>query len=80
MPIAAEPEQLHTPSEVAQILRVSRATVYRLIADGALEPTDVRRPGAKRSKLRLSDSSVARYQAQARLPALPQGRGLRRAA
>lgn len=45
------------PAEVAQILGLSRATVYRLIADGEFPTVHV----GKRKATRIEDASVDAY-------------------
>ena len=46
---------VYTIPQVAELLAVSKSTVYRLIDDGALEPIYVR------SKARVRQSAVIRY-------------------
>jgi len=53
--------RLHTINEAAALLRVSRATVYRLIATGDLESVDVAPTGSRSPKTRVSADAIARF-------------------
>jgi len=48
-------QQVYTIDQVAQCLQVSRATVYRLIGEGALEAVPVR------GKHRVRPQAITRY-------------------
>lgn len=52
---------LLTIPEAASELRVSPKTIYRLIADGALEVTDVARPGSFRPRTRVPREAITAY-------------------
>lgn len=52
-------DQLLTIPQFAQRLGVSRATAYRIIADGLVDRTDVGR--GRRPKTRISERAVAKY-------------------
>lgn len=57
----SEKAQLHDIDETAEILRVSRVTVYRLIAAGDLESIDAAPTGSRRSKTRVSEEAITRF-------------------
>lgn len=57
----ATEQQLNTIPETAAKLRISRDTVYRLIAGGALGSCDVSTPGARRPKTRVSDVHIQAF-------------------
>ena len=53
--------KLLTIPEAADLLSCSKTHVYDLNADGALEAVDIARPGAKRSKTRVTASALQGY-------------------
>jgi hypothetical protein len=55
---------VHTIPRVAELLGCSENHAYRLIAAGQLEAIDIAVPGARRTKLRVTDKELARYIAQ----------------
>jgi excisionase family DNA binding protein len=52
-------ERLLTIPQFAECIGVSRATAYRIVADGLIDRTDVGRGG--KPKTRISESALARY-------------------
>lgn len=52
---------LLTVVEAAEALGVSDDTVYRYIADGDLDVTDVARKGSRRAKTRIPRKSIERF-------------------
>lgn len=60
MKTAAVADQMFTIPDVMARLRVSRATVYRLIADGELKRHDMGR-GTRATKTRISESELKRF-------------------
>ena len=48
-------KKLHRPDEAAEMLSVSRSSIYRLVADGALEACKVR------GSLRITTSSIEAF-------------------
>ena len=60
----------HTVKEAAEILRVSRGTVYGMCAAGTLYP--VRRVGLGRGKILISDVALAEGDRRTDPPAEPQ--------
>lgn len=61
MAAASAPPPLLTVLETAVALRVSDDTVYRLIAAGDLESTDVAPTGSRRPKTRVLAKSVNEF-------------------
>lgn len=59
---------LLTIPETAAELRCHKDTVYGLISDGLLHAVDMRRPGAKQPKTRVSREALDDY--VARLPSV----------
>lgn len=59
-----EGEVFHTIPEAGVLLKVSRAHAYRLVADGELKTIDVGRPGAKKPKSRVPQSSIDAWTAK----------------
>lgn len=59
-------EQLLTIPEFAKRLGVSRATAYRIVADGLVDRTDVGRGG--KPKTRISERALAKYLANREIP------------
>lgn len=53
--------RLHDITTTAEILGVSRDTVYRLIATGDLESCDVAPTGSRQSKTRVSDDAIRAF-------------------
>lgn len=53
--------KLLTIPEAADQLRCSKTHVYDLIADGVLPAVDIARPGAKRSKTRVTAAALEGY-------------------
>lgn len=53
--------RLYTIDETAELLRVGRVTVYRLIAAGDLEATDVAPTGSRSPKTRVSEDAIAAF-------------------
>lgn len=53
--------QFLTIPETADRLRCGRTHVYDLIARGELEVIDISRPGARRSKTRIPETSLEAY-------------------
>lgn len=53
--------KLLTIPEAAALLACSKTHVYDLIADGALPAVDISRPGAKRSKTRVTAAALESY-------------------
>lgn len=53
--------QFLTVPETAERLRCGRTHVYDLIARGELAVIDISRPGAKRSKTRVPETSLEDY-------------------
>ena len=53
-------DELITYAEAAERLSVSRATLYRMIADGLLTPVGVPRPSRRGTVPRLRAADVAR--------------------
>jgi excisionase family DNA binding protein len=68
-PPPSGPPRLLKVDEVAVYLGVSRATVYRMLGQGAIARTDVARPGSKSTRSRVSESALAAYLARATTPA-----------
>lgn len=60
MKAATTADQLLTVPEVAQRLRVSRATAYRHIADGSIRTVEAGR-GKRATKSRVRESELARF-------------------
>jgi excisionase family DNA binding protein len=54
-------DTLLTPGEVADRMGCSEKHVYRLIADGEFETTDISRTGSRKSKTRVPSGSLAEY-------------------
>lgn len=54
-------DELLSVAEAASRLRISVATVYRLIADGALEKQHVAVPGTRARRTRIPATSVDTY-------------------
>jgi len=50
-----------TVLDVAQRLRTHKQTVYRLIYDGELAWTDLAKNGAKRRRIRISETALMKY-------------------
>lgn len=69
----AKAEKWFTIPELVELLGVSRATVYRLIAAGRLDVSDAGL-GSRRTKSRIPESAVAKYQASTAMPAPKRGR------
>lgn len=55
------PEELYTIPETALRLGCSKNHVYRLIAAGVLNATDIAEEGARRTKLRVTEGSLADF-------------------
>lgn len=53
--------KLLTIPDAAAVLSCSKTHVYDLIADGVLEAVDIARPGAKRSKTRVTAAALHAY-------------------
>jgi len=51
---------VYTIDQAAEALQLSRATVYRLIADGSLRAKDLRPRKSKRSKMRIPVDEIRR--------------------
>lgn len=60
MTAPAAPHML-TVLDVADRLRTHKQTVYRLIYDGELKWTDLAKKGAKRRRIRVSESALSAY-------------------
>jgi excisionase family DNA binding protein len=58
-----------TVLDAAAELRVDKQTVYRLIWGGQLGWTDVRGPGAKRARIRISPQALTTYLKKRERPA-----------
>lgn len=72
--LAAELAQLKgalKPAEVAELLEVHPATVYRLIASGQLETVQVGSGTKRRTGLKVPQSSVVNYLRGARVMPTP---------
>lgn len=52
---------LSIPDVCARLGRVSKNHVYRLIASGELEATDISNPDSTQSKTRVPDASLERF-------------------
>lgn len=62
-------DRLRGIDETAEILGVSRVTVYRLISAGDLAACDVAPTGSRRPKTRVADSAIDRFiEARTRQP------------
>lgn len=57
----AAPPLLLTVQQAATALGVSDDTVYRYIADGDLDTTDVARKGSRRAKTRVPLASIEKF-------------------
>lgn len=53
--------RLYRIEEVAELLDVSRATAYRLVASGDLGSCDVAPTGSKRPKTRISEAHLTKF-------------------
>lgn len=60
MSAATAPNML-TILEVAERLRIGKQTVYRLIWGGELGWTDISSKGAKRRRIRVSETALTKY-------------------
>lgn len=60
MSTATAPHML-TVLDVAERLRTHKQTVYRLIYDGELKWTDLAKAGAKRRRIRVSETALMAY-------------------
>jgi excisionase family DNA binding protein len=55
------PRRLLTPAEVAEQLQIGRTAVYDLIASGDLPVVDVRSPGSKRARSRITEADLKAF-------------------
>lgn len=53
--------RLYRIEQAAELLDVSRATAYRLVAAGDLGSVDVAPTGSKRPKTRVSEAHIAKF-------------------
>lgn len=53
--------RLYRIEQAAELLDVSRATAYRLVAAGDLGSVDVAPSGSKRAKTRVSEAHIAKF-------------------
>lgn len=60
MTTATAPRML-TVLDVAERLRTHKQTVYRLIYEGDLAWTDLAKKGAKRRRIRISETALIKY-------------------
>lgn len=60
MTAPAAPNML-TVLDVAERLRTHKQTVYQLIYNGELPWTDLARKGAKRRRIRVSETALSKY-------------------
>lgn len=54
-----DPPELLTVPQVARLLRVSRMTIKRMVADGRLTPAEPRNPALRRQHYRFRAADVA---------------------